>query len=74
MIGRAIYQKPYFLGDFEKRLFEIIGEDAGYLHTARSRNDLVITDFKIWMRSSVINVNKKLDETLKSLLVIAQKI
>ena len=26
----------------EKRLFEIIGEDAGYIHTARSRNDQVI--------------------------------
>ena len=59
--------------NIEKRLFEIIGEDAGYLHTARSRNDQVITDFKIWMRSSVTNINKKLDETLKSLLVIAQK-
>jgi len=59
--------------NIEKRLFEIIGEDAGYLHTARSRNDQVITDFKIWMRSSVLNINKKLDVTLKSLLVIAQK-
>ena len=59
--------------NIEKRLFEIIGEDAGYLHTARSRNDQVITDFKIWMRSSVININKKLDVTLKSLLIIAQK-
>jgi len=59
--------------NIEKRLFEIIGEDAGFLHTARSRNDQVITDFKIWMRSSVININKKLDEILKSLLVIAQK-
>ena len=59
--------------NIEKRLFEIIGEDAGYLHTARSRNDQVITDFKIWMRSSVININKKLDITLKSLLIIAQK-
>ena len=59
--------------NIEKRLFEIIGEDAGYLHTARSRNDQVITDFKIWMKSSIIEINKKLDLTLKSLLVIAQK-
>ena len=28
----------------ERRLQEIIGEDAGYMHTARSRNDLVVTD------------------------------
>ena len=33
--------------NIEKRLFEIIGDDAGYIHTARSRNDQVITDFKI---------------------------
>ena len=29
--------------NIEKRLFQIIGEDAGYVHTARSRNDQVIT-------------------------------
>ena len=31
----------------EKRLFEILGEDAGFIHTARSRNDQVLTDLKI---------------------------
>ena len=40
----------------EKKLFELIGEDAGYIHTARSRNDQVLVDFKIWM----INSNDKL--------------
>ena len=34
--------------NIEKRLFQIIGEEAGYIHTARSRNDQVITDFKMW--------------------------
>ena len=34
----------------EKRLVELIGNDAGYIHTARSRNDQVITDFKIWIK------------------------
>jgi len=38
--------------NIEKRLFQIIGEEAGYVHTARSRNDQVITDFKIWIRAS----------------------
>ena len=33
--------------NIEKRLFSIIGEDAGYLHIARSRNDQIITDFKL---------------------------
>ena len=36
--------------NIEKRLFEIIGKSAGYLHTARSRNDQVVTDFKIWVK------------------------
>ena len=34
----------------EKRLFEIIGDDAGFMHTARSRNDQVLTDMKLWLR------------------------
>ena len=33
--------------NIEKRLFDLIGEDAGFIHTARSRNDQVITDFKL---------------------------
>ena len=33
--------------NIEKRLFQLIGDEAGYIHTARSRNDQVITDFKI---------------------------
>ena len=35
--------------NIENKLFQIIGEEAGYIHTARSRNDQVITDFKIWI-------------------------
>ena len=38
--------------NIEKRLFQIIGEEAGYVHTARSRNDQVVTDFKIWIKSA----------------------
>ncbi|WP_299284039.1 argininosuccinate lyase [uncultured Tateyamaria sp.] len=34
----------------EARLKEIIGEPAGRLHTGRSRNDQVATDFKLWVR------------------------
>ena len=40
--------------NIEKRLFQIIGEEAGYVHTARSRNDQVITDFKMWTTSATI--------------------
>ena len=59
--------------NIEKRLFEIIGDDAGYVHTARSRNDQVITDFKIWMRVATNNINKKLNILIKTILKIAQK-
>src|SRR5438045_5086155 len=36
----------------EHRLGELIGAAAGRLHTARSRNDQVATDFKLWVRSA----------------------
>jgi argininosuccinate lyase len=36
----------------EHRLAELIGEAAGRLHTARSRNDQVATDFRLWVRGS----------------------
>src|SRR5450759_5301093 len=37
----------------ESRLSELIGEVAGRLHTARSRNDQVATDFRPWMRDTI---------------------
>ena len=37
----------------ESRLAELIGPVAGRLHTARSRNDQVATDFKLWVRDTV---------------------
>ena len=59
--------------NIEKRLFEIIGEDAGYVHTARSRNDQVITDFKIWIRSATKEININLDKLIKSIIKLAEK-
>lgn len=38
--------------NIEARLKDIIGEPAGRLHTARSRNDQVATDFRLWLRSA----------------------
>jgi argininosuccinate lyase len=37
----------------ESRLKELIGEPAGRLHTARSRNDQVATDFRLWVRDAI---------------------
>ncbi len=59
--------------NIENRLFQIIGEEAGYIHTARSRNDQVITDFKIWIRSATKDINNNLEKVIKSTLKIAEK-
>ena len=59
--------------NIEKRLFQIIGEEAGYVHTARSRNDQVVTDFKIWIRSATKEINLTLDKVIKSTLKLAEK-
>ena len=59
--------------NIEKRLFQIIGEEAGYIHTARSRNDQVITDFKIWTRSSSKEINNSIDKVMKSIINLAEK-
>ena len=59
--------------NIEKRLFQIIGEEAGYIHTARSRNDQVITDFKIWIRSSTKEIDALLDKIIKNTLKLADK-
>jgi argininosuccinate lyase len=47
----------------EARLAELIGEPAGRLHTARSRNDQVATDLKLWVRDAL----DRLDEGLQTL-------
>jgi argininosuccinate lyase len=39
--------------NIESRLAELIGPAAGRLHTARSRNDQVATDFRLWIRDAV---------------------
>jgi len=59
--------------NIEKKLFQIIGEEAGYIHIARSRNDQVITDFKIWIKSATQEINANLDKVIKSTLKIAEK-
>ncbi len=44
----------------ESRLRELIGEPAGRLHTARSRNDQVATDFRLWVRDAVDTIDVQL--------------
>ena len=80
-IEREIFNKKFEFNkkyedihmNIEKRLFQIIGEDAGYVHTARSRNDQVITDFKLWLKSATNEINNNLDKVINSTLKLAEK-
>jgi len=46
--------------NIESRLREIVGDAAGRLHTARSRNDQVATDFKLWVREELDHLDSAL--------------
>ncbi|MDB3857789.1 argininosuccinate lyase [Pelagibacteraceae bacterium] len=59
--------------NIEKKLFEIIGPAAGYLHTARSRNDQVVTDFKLWIKKSTKDILKDISLVMKNLIKKAEK-
>ena len=75
-LGLATIREEFSLGRFsfapsdedihtavERRLTELIGPAAGKLHTGRSRNDQVATDFRLWMLQTI----PKLDAVLKDL-------
>jgi argininosuccinate lyase len=51
----------------ESRLAEIVGPDAGRLHTARSRNDQVALDFRLWIRDTIDTLDEQLRELQKAL-------
>jgi argininosuccinate lyase len=51
----------------ESRLAEIVGPDAGRLHTARSRNDQVALDFRLWIRDTIDTLEEQLRELQKAL-------
>ena len=63
-IENGIFVFNTFLEDIhmniESRLKELIGDAAGRLHTARSRNDQVATDFKLWVRDELDDLDKAL--------------
>ncbi|MBL0924470.1 MAG: argininosuccinate lyase [Sphingomonadaceae bacterium] len=52
----------------ETRLRELIGEPAGRLHTARSRNDQVATDFRLWTTEAIHAVDVGLERFQRALL------
>ena len=56
----------------EARLKDLIGEPAGRLHTARSRNDQVATDFKLWLRDRIDALDEGLLALMRALLTQAE--
>jgi argininosuccinate lyase len=59
--------------NIEARLAEIIGPAAGRLHTARSRNDQVVTDFRLWVRGACERADAGLLALQKALFAQAEK-
>ena len=57
----------------EARLTEIVGPAAGRLHTARSRNDQVATDFRMWVRSATQRSIAGIDALLSALVGRAEE-
>ena len=59
--------------NIEARLAELIGPAAGRLHTARSRNDQVVTDFRLWVRAACQRADEGLAVLQKALLAQAER-
>jgi argininosuccinate lyase len=56
----------------ENRLAELIGEAAGRLHTARSRNDQVATDLRLWLRDAMDGLDAGVQGLQETLIGIAE--
>jgi argininosuccinate lyase len=67
---RADYEDIHM--NVEARLKELIGEPAGRLHTARSRNDQVALDFRLWVRDACDRAEAELKTLQRALLAKAE--
>ena len=56
----------------EARLIEMIGDTGRKLHTGRSRNDQVATDFRLWLRGSINDLDETIRDAQTSLLDFAE--
>jgi argininosuccinate lyase len=54
--------------NIEARLAELIGPVAGRLHTARSRNDQVATDLRLWVRGAIARLDEDMQELQRALI------
>jgi len=73
--GKFIFHEKYedIHLNIEKKLFDIIGSPAGFMHTARSRNDQVVTDFKLWVKESSKDILKDITNLMKLIIKKAEK-
>lgn len=73
--GKFNYREEYedIHMNIEMRLKELIGDAAGRLHTARSRNDQVVTSFRLWMRGAMLDVAQAVAELQKTLVAQAEQ-
>jgi argininosuccinate lyase len=79
-IGREIERGEFVFSEanedihlnIEARLAELIGPAAGRLHTARSRNDQVATDFRLWVRGAIDRSDAAMRDLQAALLDEAQ--
>jgi argininosuccinate lyase len=73
--GKFIFHEKYedIHLNIEKKLFDIIGSPAGFMHTARSRNDQVVTDFKLWVKESSKDILKDITNVMKLIIQKAEK-
>lgn len=56
----------------ESRLFVLIGNTAGKLHTGRSRNDQIATDLRLWIKKTCKEINSLISELQKVLVAISE--
>ncbi len=56
----------------ERRLRELVGDVAGKLHTGRSRNDQVATDFRLWMLDAIAHLQSAIADLQSALLARAE--
>lgn len=59
--------------NIEAALIDMIGEPAKKLHTARSRNDQVLTDFRLWCRDAIDSVVERIKHLQVALVKLALK-
>ena len=73
--GKFIFQEKHedIHLNIEKKLFDIIGPSAGFMHTARSRNDQVVTDFKLWVKESTEYILKDISNVMRMIIKKAEK-